>query len=84
MAVRAVEAYFPSKVAAESAATALGSRYKVSAPQPVTPRNGRSWLIEITMPPGFGFGRTDYNPETMNWVVTVVQKYDGWLHNTED
>lgn len=76
-----MKAYFPTKQLAKKAGDRLGINFKVSEPRPVRPWQGRSWLIEITLPAS---SMSMFpNPELSNQVVGAVLMFDGVVH-TQD
>jgi hypothetical protein len=82
--VNVVRAYFLSRDAAEKARVTLGVFYKTSEPEPVEPWHGRPWLVEVTVPTSMTLApRVHPNPTVMARIVSVVQQYDGEVHNTE-
>lgn len=73
-------AYFRSRLEAQMAAHRLGSFFKVSDPEPVTPLDGRSWVIEVQVPSAYTLGSW-VDPAVLARVIAAVNLYDGFVHD---
>jgi hypothetical protein len=70
-------AYFYSTREAQMAVRQIDIWYDCSAPEFVTPVNGRPVLVVISEPAGSELVATHYSPELLNKAIEVVMKYNG-------
>jgi hypothetical protein len=76
-----MKAYFPTEDLANRADARLGINFRTETPRHVTPVQGRSWLLEITLPQSnmAQFPNSAFSGE----VVGVVLTYDGVVHSQD-
>jgi hypothetical protein len=76
-----MKAYFYTSDQARRAADRLGINFKTTDPQPVSPINGRPWMIEITLPES---SMSQFpSPTFSSEVVGVVLMFDGIVHSQD-
>lgn len=76
-----MKAYFASQDIAQRAADRLGPQFKVSAPEAVTPVQGRSWRIIVTLPLS---SLSQYpDPAWSSQVVSAVLLFNGVVHSQD-
>lgn len=76
-----MKAYFYTSGEAQRAADRLGINFKTTEARSVNPINGRSWMIEITLPES---NMSQFpNPVHSGEVVGVVLMFNGIVHSQD-
>jgi hypothetical protein len=76
-----MKAYFYTSDDARRASDRLGVNFSTTTPSPVTPINGRPWMIEITLPDS---SMAQFpNPAFSGEVVGVVMMFNGLVHSQD-